>query len=73
MTDRVNSPPHYLSGDIECIDAMRSALTPEEFRGGCKMQALQYIWREAGKGGNEDLAKATWYLLMAIGEDPRTP
>ncbi|HGN2039094.1 TPA: DUF3310 domain-containing protein [Proteus mirabilis] len=23
MTDNVNNPPHYASGDIECIDAIK--------------------------------------------------
>src|SRR5690606_10576655 len=33
MTDNVNKPAHYRQGEIECIDAIRAALTPEEFRG----------------------------------------
>lgn len=60
--DLVNSPPHYRQGDIECIDAIRAALTEEEFRGYCKGNALKYIWRERHKGGGESLAKAGWYL-----------
>lgn len=62
MTDMVNKPPHYRQGDIECIDAIRAALTPEEFRGYCKGNALKYVWRERHKGGAESLAKAVWYL-----------
>lgn len=62
MTDMVNNPPHYKQGDIECIDAIRAALTAEEFRGYCKGNALKYIWRELHKGGDESLAKAAWYL-----------
>jgi len=69
--DPVNKPAHYNDGEIECIDAMRSALTDEEFRGGCKMQAMQYIWRERLKGGDQDLQKAVWWLRMASGDDPR--
>lgn len=60
--DAVNNPAHYTSGEIECIDAIRSALTEEEFRGFCKGSALQYVWRERLKGGGEDLSKAAWYL-----------
>lgn len=60
--DLVNSPPHYRQGEVECIDAIRSALTPEEFRGYCKGNALKYIWRERYKGGAESLLKAAWYL-----------
>ena len=62
MTDNVNKPEHYRQGEIECIDAIESALTPEEFRGYCKGNALKYIWRERHKGGNESLRKAQWYI-----------
>lgn len=60
--DMVNHPPHYVNGDIECIDAIKSALTEEEFRGFVKGSALAYIWREKHKGGNQDIHKAMWYL-----------
>lgn len=64
--DPVNHPDHYQSASgLECIDAIRAALTPEEFRGYCKGAALKYIWREAKKGQNESLAKAVWYLNEA--------
>lgn len=66
--DMVNRPPHYTQGGIECIDAIRSALTPEEFRGFCKGNSIQYIWRERYKGGDEDLSKTTRYLNWAIDE-----
>ena len=61
-TDNVNNPPHYTQGTVECIEAIQSALTEEEFRGYCKGNALKYIWREKHKGGKESLAKAMWYL-----------
>ena len=60
--DMVNQPPHYKQGDIECIDAIRAALTPEEFRGYCKGNALKYVWRERYKGGTESIGKAEYYL-----------
>lgn len=60
--DMVNEPPHYKQGGIECIDAIKSALTPEEWRGYCKGNALKYIWRERHKGCDESLQKADWYL-----------
>ncbi|MEX0385842.1 DUF3310 domain-containing protein [Spiribacter onubensis] len=66
FADEVNSPSHYTQGPIECIEAMESALTPEEFRGACKANALKYIWREQKKGGNESLKKAIWYLERAL-------
>lgn len=62
MIDYVNHPPHYTSGKVECIDAIESALTPEEFRGYCKGNALKYLFRERLKGGDEDLAKARFYI-----------
>lgn len=66
MTDNVNNPPHYRQGDIECIDAIRAALTPEEFRGFCKGNVIKYAWRERHKGGDESLLKASWYLNKAV-------
>jgi hypothetical protein len=70
MTDLVNFPPHYRQGGIECIDAIRAALTEEEFRGYCKGNALKYIWRERHKGGNESLLKAGWYIAkLAISDE----
>lgn len=62
MSDNVNRPRHYTHGDIECIDALRSALTPDEFRGYLKGAAFKYLWRCNHKGGAEDIAKAIWYL-----------
>jgi len=58
----VQHPAHYTAGGIECIDAIQAALTPEEFRGYCKGNALKYTWRERLKGGGQDLGKARWYL-----------
>jgi hypothetical protein len=66
MTDLVNHPPHYTQGDIECIDAIQAALTPEEFRGYCKGNVIKYIWREQHKGANESLRKAIWYMQRLL-------
>lgn len=68
MTDNVNHPPHYTAGSIECIAAIRAALTPEEFRGYCKGNAMKYVWRERMKGGDESLEKALWYLHTIFDE-----
>ena len=65
-SDPVNHPPHYTVGAIECIDAIRAALTEEEFRGYCKGNALKYIWRERHKGSTESLLKADWYLNRLV-------
>jgi hypothetical protein len=63
MIDPVNNPEHYTQGGIECIDAIEAALTPEEFRGFCKGNALKYLWRLNHKGNKvQDCEKARWYL-----------
>ena len=66
MTDNVNHPAHYASGDIECIEALEASSTPEEFQGYCKCNAQKYLWRWRDKGGIEDLRKAQWYLTKLI-------
>lgn len=60
--EMVNHPEHY-AGEIECIDAIRAALSPEEFKGFCKGNAIKYVWR-AGKKDKEiqEFKKAVWYL-----------
>jgi hypothetical protein len=62
QADLVNAPPHYRQGGIECIDAIRAALTDDEFRGYLKGNSMKYLWREKHKGGDQDLRKAAWYL-----------
>ena len=69
MTDNVNSPGHYQSeSGIECIDAIQSALTPEEYRGFIKGNIIKYTWRERSKGGNESMSKARWYINRLLGD-----
>ncbi len=67
MTDQIN-PNHYKQGDIECIDAIEAALTPEEFRGYCKGNIIKYVWRERMKGEAISLAKSRWYLNRLLGK-----
>lgn len=66
--DSVKSPEHYMGRGLECIDAIRAALTSEEFRGYCKGAALKYIWREGKKtdNGDEDIEKAIAYLTFLL-------
>lgn len=65
-TDPVN-PQHYKQGAIECIDALESALTPEEFAGFLKGQVIKYTWR---CGRKDDIAtemkKAQWYAERLV-------
>ena len=69
QNDNVNRPSHYTSGEIECIDAIKASMTPEEFRGFLKGNSMKYIWRYRQKGKPiEDLRKAEWYLKKLIEE-----
>lgn len=75
MSNNVENPVHYTSGKIECIDAMQSALTPEEFKGFLKGNIFKYMWRERNKKGLEDIKKANWYnnkLISVYGENNDT-
>lgn len=65
--DTVNHPSHYIDGGgVECIEAIESALTSEEYRGYLKGNIQKYVWREKHKGGTESLKKAQWYLQRLI-------
>lgn len=71
-TDPVNSPDHYRTGGIECIDAMVQVFGEEAVRTYARINAFKYIWRHQYKGKpEEDLAKAAWYTRFANGDDPR--
>lgn len=59
----VNSPAHYNTGTVECIEAIGSTLSGEEFQGYCRGNALKYLWRCMYKGKTkQDLEKCRWYL-----------
>jgi hypothetical protein len=64
--DQVNHPSHYTDGEIECIEAIESQQTLEEFRGYLKGNIAKYLWRERLKGGVQSLKKAQWYLDRLI-------
>ena len=66
--DLVNNPTHYNRHGIECIQAIRAALSDEQFRGACKANVIKYIWRENYKNQDEDLKKALWYLNKLVSE-----
>ncbi len=68
MTDKIN-PAHYKNKSIETIDCIQSQLSPEEFKGYCKGNALKYISRSGLKMDNpelDDLLKAEWYLKRVL-------
>lgn len=60
--DNVNSPAHYGSGKIECIEYIEDFLTREEYVGYLRGNIAKYMHRWRYKNGLEDLKKATWYL-----------
>jgi hypothetical protein len=62
----VDHPDHYNNGNIECIDALASALSPQEMIGFCIGNAIKYLWRNQHKGKIEDLRKAQFYLNWII-------
>lgn len=65
--DEVNSPSHYASGDIECIDAIEASMTPEAFKGYLKGNIIKYMWRYEKKiNPVQDLEKAQWYQNKLI-------
>lgn len=63
MTEKVNHPPHYTAGKVECIDALESATYGlQGIEAVCTANAIKYLWRWKHKNGAEDLAKAKWYI-----------
>lgn len=67
MVEDAINPDHYKVGGIESIDYIQAKLTPEEFAGFCKGNALKYISRAGHKGSAaEDTRKAIWYLQRLI-------
>ena len=55
-------PEHYKFGGVECIGAIKSSLSPEQFKGYLKASIIKYLWRYEKKNGLEDLEKADWFL-----------
>lgn len=66
--DLVNQPPHYNQGGIECVEAIKASMSPEEFQGYLKGNAIKYLWRYRHKNGIQDLQKANWYNNRLIQE-----
>ena len=65
--DPVNSPNHYTSDGVECIEAIESSMTSEAFKGYLKGNIQKYIWRYEMKGNpRQDLEKAQWYLNKLV-------
>lgn len=67
MTEKVNHPPHYTAGKVECIDALEAAtIGLQGIEAVCTANAIKYLWRWKMKNGVEDLRKTEWYLSKLI-------
>lgn len=62
--DNVNHPMHYETGEFECIEVMLETQGIEAVQDFCICNAFKYLYsyRHKNKNGNEDIAKAIWYL-----------
>lgn len=61
--DTQHGGDHYKElGDYQPWQVLKAWLTPEEFRGYMKGTAIAYLAREAAKGGDLDINKATHTL-----------
>lgn len=65
INDPVNHPAHYTSGGIECIDAIKAAVSSygNSYHAWLAGQVIKYIWRAPlKKNYQEDIRKAKFYL-----------
>ena len=67
--DVVNTPSHYSSGSIECVDYLKDNMPWDSYLGGLEWNVKKYLhrWRYKKKPV-EDLKKAQWYLNRLIKE-----
>lgn len=60
---------HYKKlGQYQPWDVLKAWLTPEEYRGWMKGNAIVYLARERDKGGDMDIKKATHHLEKLMEE-----
>ena len=57
---------HYADKPIQPWVAMKAWMTPEQFEGFLRRNAIKYLARYPDKGGIEDLRKARHYLDALI-------
>ena len=62
------NPAHYKDTPIQFIDAVKAAMTNEQYLGFLRGNVIKYLWRYENKGGKQDLEKAEWYLKRLIEE-----
>lgn len=70
LTEKVDHPLHY-GGDTEyeCIKVLKAWLTPEQYKGFLRGNAVKYLCRVGKKDGEkQELEKARWYISKLIEE-----
>lgn len=66
-SDIINKSPHYNTGNIECIKALKEWMTEEQYRGFLKGNVIKYLCREGHKDSREqDCKKAQYYLNKLV-------
>ena len=74
MTDNVNRPAHYNQGNVQCLDAIASAVIGKSAYSSYLVgNIIKYVWRYNFKNGVEDLKKARYYLDRLIEEEADEP
>lgn len=49
-------------GEYECIDEMIAVFGVEDVKAFCRCNIYKYHYRTNRKNGDEDIAKANWYI-----------
>lgn len=62
LDDKQVGGNHYSQMDATPWEFLESCLTPDEFRGYLKGEAIVYLARESAKGGPKDVSKARHVL-----------
>jgi hypothetical protein len=61
------NPQHYKNGEVECIEAIKSAVVGKDGVSGYLVgNVIKYLWRYESKGKVTDLEKSNWYLNKLI-------
>lgn len=69
IVDVVNSPDHYNTGKVECIDYLKDNMSWEGYTGYLEGNCKKYMHRWRHKGNPlQDLSKSRWYLNRLIEE-----
>lgn len=76
-SDPVNRPAHYVAGEIECIDAIRSAVKGlPAYEAVLVGHVIRYVWRYRRKEKVKpaiDVGKAQFYLNELKSEVEKNP